>query len=139
MKRKTRPERPSVRSARLPLNAVRVFEAVAAQRSFSAARPAARSCATVDGRMARGRLLTQALQALRSPARPRRHGLALGRWSLAADEIAEGHVVLAHPQALRFARSYYFVCPDSYLTLPNVAAFREWLIAVAESSPKPAG
>lgn len=66
-------------------------------------------------------------------------GLALVRWSLAADAIAEGRVVLAHPQALQFVRSYHFVCPESYLTVPNVAAFREWLIAVAESSPKPAG
>ncbi len=65
------------------------------------------------------------------------HGLALVRWSLAAHEIAEGRVVLAHPQALRFARSYYFVCPEPYLALPKVAAFREWLLAVAESSPKP--
>jgi LysR family glycine cleavage system transcriptional activator len=65
-------------------------------------------------------------------------GLALARWSLAADEIAKGHVVLAHPHALRFASSYYFVCPDSYLVLPKVAAFRDWLRAVAESSPKPA-
>ena len=65
-------------------------------------------------------------------------GLALVRWSLAADEIAKGRVVLAHPQALRFARSYYFVCPESYLALPNVSAFREWIIAVARSSPKPA-
>ena len=37
MKRSTQDEKPSARSARLPLNAVRVFEAVAAQRSFSAA------------------------------------------------------------------------------------------------------
>jgi LysR family glycine cleavage system transcriptional activator len=66
-------------------------------------------------------------------------GLALARWSLAADDIAKGHVVLAHPQALRFARSYYFVCPEPYLTLPKMAAFREWLLAVAESSPKPPG
>jgi LysR family glycine cleavage system transcriptional activator len=64
-------------------------------------------------------------------------GLALARWSLAAHQIADGRVVLAHPQALRFARSYYFVCPEPYLALPKVAAFREWLIAVAESSPKP--
>jgi LysR family glycine cleavage system transcriptional activator len=64
-------------------------------------------------------------------------GLALVRWSLAADEIANGRVVLAHPHALRFARSYYFVCPEPYLTLPKVAAFREWLLGVAESSPKP--
>jgi LysR family glycine cleavage system transcriptional activator len=65
------------------------------------------------------------------------HGLALVRWSLAAHQIADGHIVLAHPQALRFARSYYFVCPEPYLALPKVAAFREWLLAVAESSPKP--
>jgi len=60
-------------------------------------------------------------------------GLALVRWSLAAHQIAEGRVVLAHPQALRFARSYYFVCPEPYLALPKVAAFREWLLAVSES------
>ena len=66
-------------------------------------------------------------------------GLALTRWSLAADEIAKGHVVLAHPHALRFSRSYYFVCPESYLTLPKVAAFRTWVIAAAEASPKPPG
>ena len=45
--------------------------------------------------------------------------------------------MLAHPQALRFARSYYFVCPEAYLALPKVAAFREWVKAVAESSPRP--
>jgi LysR family transcriptional regulator, glycine cleavage system transcriptional activator len=66
-------------------------------------------------------------------------GLALARWSLAADAIAAGRVVLAHPQALRFASSYYFVCPESHLALPKVAALREWLLAVAEASPKPAG
>jgi LysR family glycine cleavage system transcriptional activator len=66
-------------------------------------------------------------------------GLALVRWSLAAGQIAEGRVVLAHPQALRFASSYYFVCPEPYLTLPKVAAFRDWMRSVAESSPTPAG
>src|SRR5919108_2312393 len=37
MAKDTEQEKPSARSARLPLNAVRVFEAVAAQQSFSAA------------------------------------------------------------------------------------------------------
>ena len=64
-------------------------------------------------------------------------GLALARWSLAADEVAKGHLVLAHPHALRFTRSYYFVCPEPYLTLPKVTVFREWLLAVAAASPKP--
>jgi DNA-binding transcriptional LysR family regulator len=67
------------------------------------------------------------------------HGLALVRWSLAAGQIAEGRVVLAHPQALRFASSYYFVCPEPYLTLPKVAAFRDWMRSVAQLSPTPAG
>lgn len=65
------------------------------------------------------------------------HGLALVRWSLAADALAKGHVVLAHPHALRFARSYHFVCPESYLDLPKVRALRDWLFGVARSSPKP--
>jgi LysR family glycine cleavage system transcriptional activator len=64
-------------------------------------------------------------------------GLALARWSLAADDIAQGHLVLAHPHALRFSRSYYFVCPESYLTLPKVTAFRDWLVAAARASPQP--
>jgi LysR family glycine cleavage system transcriptional activator len=66
-------------------------------------------------------------------------GLALARWSLAAEDLAKGHVVLAHPQALRFTRSYYFVCPESYLKIPKVAAFRKWLLGVAKASPRPPG
>jgi LysR family glycine cleavage system transcriptional activator len=64
-------------------------------------------------------------------------GLALSRWSLAASAVAAGQLVLAHPHALRFASKYYLVCPESYLELPKVAAFREWLLAAAEDSPKP--
>jgi LysR family glycine cleavage system transcriptional activator len=65
------------------------------------------------------------------------HGLALARWSLAASSLAAGTLVLAHPIALRFARSYYFVCPPSYLTMRKVAAFRDWLASAAAGSPKP--
>src|SRR6185295_17988041 len=64
-------------------------------------------------------------------------GLALVRWSLAAADIETKRVVLAHPHALRFSRSYYFVCPEPYLALPKVTAFREWLLAVAAASPTP--
>ena len=64
-------------------------------------------------------------------------GLALVRWSLAADDIEKKRVVLAHPHALRFARSYYFVCPEPYLAMPKVTAFRDWLHAVAAASPTP--
>jgi LysR family glycine cleavage system transcriptional activator len=65
------------------------------------------------------------------------HGLALARWSLAASSVAAGTLVLAHPRALHFARSYWFVCPPSYLTMRKVAAFRDWLASVAASAPKP--
>jgi len=64
-------------------------------------------------------------------------GLALVRWSLAAADIETKRVVLAHPHPLRFSRSYYFVCPEAYLALPKVTAFREWLLAVAAASPTP--
>ena len=66
------------------------------------------------------------------------HGLALARWSLAASAVQTGQLVVAHPQALHFARHYYFVCPKSYLELKKVAAFRTWIAAAAARFPKPA-
>jgi LysR family transcriptional regulator, glycine cleavage system transcriptional activator len=56
-------------------------------------------------------------------------GLALARWSLTASAIESGELVLAHPRAVPFARSYYFVCPESYRTLTKLVAFRDWLSA----------
>ena len=65
-------------------------------------------------------------------------GLALTRWSLAAASIASGRLVMPCDRALPFAFSYYFVCPEAYLSLAKVAKFREWLMAEAARSPKPA-
>ncbi len=65
-------------------------------------------------------------------------GLALARWSLATPSLASGQLVLAHPRAVPFPRSYYFVCPESYRTLSKVATFLEWLSATSASFPKPA-
>lgn len=64
-------------------------------------------------------------------------GLALARWSLAAALIASGRLVRPNENALPFGFSYYFVCPESYLSLAKVAKFREWLLAEAARSPKP--
>jgi LysR family glycine cleavage system transcriptional activator len=64
-------------------------------------------------------------------------GLALTRWSLAAQAIASGRLVMPYERALPFAFGYYFVCPEAYLTLGKVAQFREWLMAEAAHSPKP--
>ena len=64
-------------------------------------------------------------------------GLALARWSLTAASVESGQLVLAHPRALPFPRSYYFVCPESYRMLSKVATFREWLLATSASFAKP--
>lgn len=66
-------------------------------------------------------------------------GLALSRWSLAASALAAGTLVLAHPQALHFSRSYYFVCPESYRGMRKVADFRDWVAAEAAKAPRPPG
>jgi len=64
-------------------------------------------------------------------------GLALARWSLAAPSVASGQLVRPHPRALLFARTYHFVCPESYRTLSKVVAFREWLAAASARFAKP--
>jgi LysR family glycine cleavage system transcriptional activator len=64
-------------------------------------------------------------------------GFALVRWSLAYEDIQDGRLVLASPRIVSAPRSYYFVCPPSYVSLEKVAAFREWLIAQAAQAPVP--
>jgi len=64
-------------------------------------------------------------------------GLALARWSLASDEIAEGRLVIASRKIVPMDRGYFFVCPASYLGVEKVARFREWLTQQAHASPRP--
>ena len=64
-------------------------------------------------------------------------GLALTRWSLAAQDIANGRLVRASAQVLPCPRAYYFVCPESYLELPKVQQLLNWLREVAAESPRP--
>ena len=64
-------------------------------------------------------------------------GLALSRWSLAAAAVGTGRLVMPTTRALPFVFGYYFVCPESYLSLAKVVKFREWLMAEAACSPKP--
>ena len=64
-------------------------------------------------------------------------GYALVRWSLAYDDIQNGSLVLASPRIILAPRSYWFVCPPSYLGLEKVAAFREWVMAQAAAAPRP--
>ena len=58
-------------------------------------------------------------------------GLALVRWSLAADEIHSGTLVAAG-RAVKFARGYWLVCPTRAQELPAVKTFMDWVRAEAK-------
>ena len=60
----------------------------------------------------------------------RGQGVALVRWSLAADALAAGRVVQPFPRAraVPTGRAYYLVSTPAALARPEVAAFRAWLL-----------
>jgi LysR family transcriptional regulator, glycine cleavage system transcriptional activator len=66
-------------------------------------------------------------------------GYALARWTLVARALQKGTLRLAGKGALPYTSSYYFVCPESFLSLPKVAHFREWIFAAAGAFPPPPG
>jgi len=65
------------------------------------------------------------------------HGLALGRWSLVAGDIERGRLVPASTKFIVHSRSYYFVCPESYLATPKIGHLRKWLLGEAAKFPSP--
>ena len=65
-------------------------------------------------------------------------GLALARWSLVASEVRRGGLVLASERALKFSRSYYFVCPPQALRLEKLETFRRWIVDEARQFAPPA-
>lgn len=72
---------------------------------------------------------------VRSAARG--HGLALARWSLVADEVRSGVLVLACRKPMVSNRLYWFVYPRRVRALPSVAAFKAWIFAEAARFPAP--
>lgn len=64
-------------------------------------------------------------------------GLALTRWTLAAEDLATGRIVRASEEVVPCPRAYYFVCPEGYLALPKVQELLEWLRGSALAFPKP--
>ncbi|RDD63755.1 transcriptional regulator GcvA [Ferruginivarius sediminum] len=54
-------------------------------------------------------------------------GVALGRRSLAIDDLGAGHLVSPFGPVLRTGYSYWFVCTPAKARDPRVRAFREWL------------
>jgi LysR family glycine cleavage system transcriptional activator len=66
-------------------------------------------------------------------------GYALGRWTLVTKSLQKGTLQLAGKSALPFSSAYYFVCPKSFLALPKVAQFREWIFSAANAFQGPPG
>jgi LysR family transcriptional regulator, glycine cleavage system transcriptional activator len=64
-------------------------------------------------------------------------GYALGRWTLVTGALQKGTLRLAGKGAMPYGSAYYFVCPKSFLALPKVAQFREWIFAAAAAFPSP--
>jgi LysR family glycine cleavage system transcriptional activator len=64
-------------------------------------------------------------------------GYALGRWTLVTRALQKGTLQRAGKGALPYGFAYYFVCPKSFLALPKVAQFREWIFAAASAFPRP--
>jgi LysR family glycine cleavage system transcriptional activator len=58
-------------------------------------------------------------------------GFALARWTLVTRSLQKGRLELAGKEALPFRSAYYFVCPKTFLSIPKVAHFREWIFAAA--------
>jgi len=64
-------------------------------------------------------------------------GFAIVRWTLVAGELQSGRLALASRRAVPSDLAYYFVCPETYTSLPKVAALREWLRSQAQQFPPP--
>jgi LysR family glycine cleavage system transcriptional activator len=64
-------------------------------------------------------------------------GYALARWTLVARALHKGTLRLAGKGALPYGFAYYFVCPKTFLAIPKVAQFREWIMAAAREFPGP--
>lgn len=64
-------------------------------------------------------------------------GLALARWSLVADEIANGTLVRASAKTIPWDRSYWLVCPPRTAELPAVKAFSAWIRAESAAFARP--
>ena len=64
-------------------------------------------------------------------------GLALTRWSLAAQDLASGRIVRASERTVPCPRAYYFVCPELYVTMPKVQQLLGWLREMAAAFPRP--
>ena len=56
-------------------------------------------------------------------------GIALARTALAAWDLINGRLVRPIDASLRMANTYWIVCPKAASSVPNIAAFRDWVLA----------
>ena len=61
-------------------------------------------------------------------------GVAIGRTSYVQDDIAKGRLVVPFKITLPADAGFYLVSPAGKTDSPNLAAFRQWLIASAQSA-----
>jgi LysR family glycine cleavage system transcriptional activator len=59
------------------------------------------------------------------------HGVALGRFAYAVDDLAQGRLVLPFPQVLELDLHYHLIVPKARVQEPVVERFREWLLREA--------
>jgi LysR family glycine cleavage system transcriptional activator len=64
-------------------------------------------------------------------------GFGLLRWTLAANELRAGRILLASDHIVPHRFAYYFVCPEGYASFPKVNALREWLLQQAREFEAP--
>lgn len=69
----------------------------------------------------------------------RGYGLALARWSLVADEVAAGSLVIASPKSVLYERAYWLVYPQRAQSLRSLLDFRDWLRTEMADFPRPPG
>src|SRR6201747_3097763 len=62
-------------------------------------------------------------------------GVAIGRTSYVQDDIAKGRLVVPFKITLPADAGFYLVSPEGSADSPKLAAFRQWLIASAQSKP----
>ena len=60
------------------------------------------------------------------------HGVAVGRSALLGDDLRAGRLVRPFSVARKGNYAYYLVSPEAIADRPRVAAFRNWLLEVAE-------
>jgi LysR family glycine cleavage system transcriptional activator len=94
-----------------------------------------------DLELGQGRELTDSAMVVEAAIRGQ--GVALARWSLAAEALAAGRLVqpFPDPRPVSTRRAYYLVARAATLLRPEIAAFRSWLVAEIASSlrTEPAG